>query len=209
MNRTPITPDVRQAVFAAWGGKCAYCRDAPAQEVDHIFPRSQGGPDALENYAPACQRCNRRKSDLLLAEGFLRIIEAQAISRKGKVLEILANPSSASNRARLTRVFTSRQGHRDMVDLIAKSPTAACILHWMIAHSERDNTVLVELASLPTILQCTDRSVRSALKVLTEGDWISLKRQSPKGRPRLYQVNKSVLRTRTPQRAASALEARP
>jgi len=42
--------------------RCIYC-GRPAQQKDHIFPRSRGGPDADWNFAPACANCNNSKSD--------------------------------------------------------------------------------------------------------------------------------------------------
>jgi hypothetical protein len=45
---------------------CEYCR-APEEmfnmefEVDHIFPRSRGGGDTLDNLALCCRHCNSRK----------------------------------------------------------------------------------------------------------------------------------------------------
>ena len=32
---------------------------------DHIYPRSRGGPDSIENSQTMCERCNSRKSDKL------------------------------------------------------------------------------------------------------------------------------------------------
>jgi hypothetical protein len=39
---------------------CAYC-GAAMEELDHIVPRSQGGPDGVSNRTAACSRCNREK----------------------------------------------------------------------------------------------------------------------------------------------------
>ena len=38
-------------------------------EVDHIWPRSEGGTDAFENLAPLCTKCNRIKSDKMTMTG--------------------------------------------------------------------------------------------------------------------------------------------
>ena len=84
-----ITPKVRSAVFKVWGERCAYCRDAPAEHLEHIFPRSKGGPDAIENFAPACASCNLRKRDLELAEGFLQIMAAQARGKSAAIRNLL------------------------------------------------------------------------------------------------------------------------
>lgn len=74
----PITQRLRLALFSAWRHKCAYCLIRPPEHVDHIFPAARGGEDRLENYVAACQTCNSMKSDLFLAEGYLRILQAKA-----------------------------------------------------------------------------------------------------------------------------------
>jgi 5-methylcytosine-specific restriction endonuclease McrA len=61
-----VAEQLRAAVVARAGGRCEYCL-FPEQwnlgefEVDHIVPRSQGGPTALENLALACPLCNSHK----------------------------------------------------------------------------------------------------------------------------------------------------
>jgi len=55
-------------LFAKWGPNCVYCGSQGPIEVDHIIPKSRGGPDAFENYAPACADCNRRKAKKTAAE---------------------------------------------------------------------------------------------------------------------------------------------
>lgn len=40
---------------------CAYC-GAPSEHIDHIVPFSRGGPTDWMNLAPACAKCNYRKS---------------------------------------------------------------------------------------------------------------------------------------------------
>jgi len=70
-----------------WVGKCIFCGRAltiaadgtpgPRVTLEHIWPRSHGGTDALENLALACAGCNhekgvrhdqRRRADPRLAE---------------------------------------------------------------------------------------------------------------------------------------------
>jgi 5-methylcytosine-specific restriction endonuclease McrA len=55
-------PLTRRAVFARDGGRCVYC-GAAATSLDHVVPRSRGGPHAWENVVSACGRCNHLKGD--------------------------------------------------------------------------------------------------------------------------------------------------
>jgi hypothetical protein len=49
-------------------GRCEYCRMHQALQgatfhVEHVIPRSRGGPSTLENLAWACPRCNLQKTN--------------------------------------------------------------------------------------------------------------------------------------------------
>lgn len=66
----------RHEVFEVWEEldcwSCAYC-DSPfgptvVPEVDHVIPLARGGLHEWTNLAPACRTCNRRKSDLDIAD---------------------------------------------------------------------------------------------------------------------------------------------
>lgn len=69
---------VRVEVWKKTNGKCAYCSTGlrhpyedekaeavtkPVMHVDHVMPRSRGGPDHILNYAPSCPPCNMSKSE--------------------------------------------------------------------------------------------------------------------------------------------------
>ena len=60
-------PLTRRAVFARDGGRCQYC-SAPATSLDHVVPRSRGGPHTWENVVSACARCNHVKADRAISE---------------------------------------------------------------------------------------------------------------------------------------------
>jgi hypothetical protein len=51
---------LRAIVLHRDGFKCRYCGDE-ATEADHIWPKSMGGRDQLDNLQALCQPCNRRK----------------------------------------------------------------------------------------------------------------------------------------------------
>jgi 5-methylcytosine-specific restriction endonuclease McrA len=62
----------RRAVFARDGHRCQYCGSA-AENIDHIIPRSKGGPHAWDNVVAACRPCNTRKRDRMLDETGMKL----------------------------------------------------------------------------------------------------------------------------------------
>ena len=62
----------RRAIFARDGHRCQYC-GAQAENIDHIVPRSKGGPHAWDNVVAACRRCNARKRDHMLEETGMKL----------------------------------------------------------------------------------------------------------------------------------------
>lgn len=69
-------PATREAVWAMTNGKCTYCgcqlsrtwaegrsdeMSVSALYIEHVVPRSAGGPDNLANYVPSCHGCNTSK----------------------------------------------------------------------------------------------------------------------------------------------------
>ncbi|MBI4371991.1 MAG: HNH endonuclease [Elusimicrobia bacterium] len=58
----------RHNVFARDRHRCAYCgrRQPPdALDLDHVVPRSRGGPHDWTNVVASCRPCNLRKADRL------------------------------------------------------------------------------------------------------------------------------------------------
>ena len=73
--RVPYTTRValnRRAVFARDNHKCQYCH-APAENIDHVVPRSRGGTHTWDNVVAACKACNARKEDRMLNEINMRL----------------------------------------------------------------------------------------------------------------------------------------
>lgn len=61
-HRRKIT---RRAVFARDNWTCQYCGSRSNLTVDHVIPRSKGGPSSWDNIVASCAPCNRRKGDAL------------------------------------------------------------------------------------------------------------------------------------------------
>ena len=60
-KRKSISKKTRGAVLSKYDGHCAYCGkdlDLKSLRVDHLHPHYLGGEDTLDNYMPACYKCN-------------------------------------------------------------------------------------------------------------------------------------------------------
>ncbi len=79
----------RRAVFARDGWRCVYCR-GPADTLDHVLPRSRGGPHAWDNVVAACARCNHHKGDRTPAEMGWRL-SANPAAPKGAAWRVLGH----------------------------------------------------------------------------------------------------------------------
>lgn len=71
----------RRAVFARDGHRCQYC-GAAAENIDHVVPRSKGGPHTWDNVVAACRPCNTRKEDRLLSETSLTLRRLPVVPRE-------------------------------------------------------------------------------------------------------------------------------
>jgi len=78
-SHSPLT---RRAVFARDGWICQYC-GAPAENLDHVVPRSRGGAHSWDNVVAACRRCNSRKENRLIEDVGLRLARRPAPPRDG------------------------------------------------------------------------------------------------------------------------------
>jgi len=63
---------------------CQYCGKRPGVEdltIDHVLPRSRGGPSSWENCVTACRPCNARKANRLAHELNLTLTRPPAAPR--------------------------------------------------------------------------------------------------------------------------------
>jgi hypothetical protein len=72
LSRSSIPRTLREAVFARDAGRCLYCGLAQLGHgatfhIDHIMPRSKGGPTSLDNLALQCPNCSLHKADKVSA----------------------------------------------------------------------------------------------------------------------------------------------
>ncbi|MEA2475936.1 MAG: hypothetical protein QOF16_80 [Actinomycetota bacterium] len=62
----------RRAVFVRDNFQCQYC-GRPAENVDHVVPKSRGGTHTWDNVVAACRPCNARKENRAPADVGLRL----------------------------------------------------------------------------------------------------------------------------------------
>jgi len=62
---------VRAKIKQKYNGVCAYC-ETPSSSLtlDHVIPKSKGGPTAVYNLTPACYHCNQSKANYDLSEWY-------------------------------------------------------------------------------------------------------------------------------------------
>lgn len=61
-----VPPLSRRELFHRDGGLCLYCGNKlnfREMQIEHIMPRSKGGPHAWTNVVSACEPCNRHKDN--------------------------------------------------------------------------------------------------------------------------------------------------
>lgn len=74
----------RREIFIRDNYTCQYCgRQTRELTIDHVIPRSRGGPHTWDNLVSACRSCNHRKGGKLLAESRLTLKKEPAEPRAG------------------------------------------------------------------------------------------------------------------------------
>jgi 5-methylcytosine-specific restriction endonuclease McrA len=63
--------------------RCQYCgvRGERFLTVDHVVPRSRGGPSTFENLVCACQPCNTRKKNRTPGEANMKLLRAPYVPK--------------------------------------------------------------------------------------------------------------------------------
>jgi 5-methylcytosine-specific restriction endonuclease McrA len=98
----------------AWVGRCLHCnkklvvrddgRAISEATLEHVWPETQGGTNAIENLAVACAGCNREKGTRHDHRGGARLDEVVAVLRARR-LERWRDPADVGMAARLSRVL--------------------------------------------------------------------------------------------------------
>jgi 5-methylcytosine-specific restriction endonuclease McrA len=103
--------------------QCIYCGKKGDLTVEHMIPRSRGGPDHPDNAVWVCSSCNSRKGDRRLYE-FFELENRNKVPRiaEGKYLKLLYQELESKGLLNMGRNNISELC--DMCDLGKKCPKA-------------------------------------------------------------------------------------
>lgn len=68
-----VPPVNRREVLRRDHHSCQYCGSNKRLTLDHVQPRSKGGPHTWDNVVTACEKCNSRKGDRTPAEAGMQL----------------------------------------------------------------------------------------------------------------------------------------
>jgi len=77
-RRVPLN---RRAVFIRDAHRCQYC-NRPAENIDHVIPKAQGGLHVWENVVASCRRCNTKKGGRTPEQAGLVLIQRPRAPRR-------------------------------------------------------------------------------------------------------------------------------
>lgn len=81
----------RRNIYARDRNRCQYCgRHFPTSElsIDHVIPRSQGGPHIWENVVCACTKCNARKGGRTPEQAHMSLTRAPFQPRRNPSVQL-------------------------------------------------------------------------------------------------------------------------
>ncbi|MEM1329076.1 MAG: HNH endonuclease [Planctomycetota bacterium] len=81
----------RRNLFARDRNQCQYCGNRfPTSElsIDHVLPRSQGGPDTWENLVCSCVRCNAKKGGRTPEQARMRLVREPKRPRRNPLISV-------------------------------------------------------------------------------------------------------------------------
>lgn len=94
--------------------------------------------------------------------------------------------------ARGTWVQTERKAHEAWARLVLKNGRAAALLHLLTARMGERNAVVISRATLAALLNCSEATVKRAVRDLRTENWISTVSLGGKGGVNAYVINSQV-----------------
>lgn len=91
-----------------------------------------------------------------------------------------------------TFVQTQREAHLQWGKLAIKKPSAAGVLHQLVALMDRQNAIAISHSLLAKMVGVNERSVRRSIDYLIENHWIQCIQLGKRGTVNVYLVNARV-----------------
>ena len=92
-------PLTRRNVFHRDGHRCQYCGCSSERlSIDHILPRSRGGPHSWDNVTTACLRCNVHKGNRTPREAGMLLARQPRRPLSGPLFEAQRQMASGGHR---------------------------------------------------------------------------------------------------------------
>lgn len=105
--------------------ECGYCGAEGTLQWEHLFPKSRGGPDTIDNLVLSCPRCNQQKGAMNPIEWYdkrglswrhiPRLVMGKCLKlvweeheRQGTLLNIVPPDGKGLNHAEVFKVFENR-----------------------------------------------------------------------------------------------------
>jgi hypothetical protein len=92
-------------------------------------------------------------------------------------------------------VQTERAAHEAWMVLMDRSALAAKLMHLLVSRVGQHNAVVMSQKTMADLLRVTDRSIRTALKVLEADRWIEVRQIGERGTVNAYVLNRNVVWT--------------
>ena len=101
----------RRNLFARDRNRCQYCGCTfPTSElsIEHVIPRTQGGPDTWENLVCSCVRCNARKGGRTPVQAHMKLVREPKRPRRNPMIALrLGHEKYASWKSFLDEAYWS------------------------------------------------------------------------------------------------------
>ncbi|GBQ40831.1 replication/maintenance protein RepL [Komagataeibacter europaeus] len=92
-------------------------------------------------------------------------------------------------------VQTERAAHEAWAALMGQAPQAARLMHLLAARVGNHNAVIISQKTLASLMGVSDRTVRTAVKVLQAGNWLEVRQIGDRGTVNAYVLNDRVIWT--------------
>lgn len=135
-------PTLRNLVWLRDCERCRYC-DKPGDHMDHVWPRSRGGPRTPTNLVCACTSCGSVKGARSPSEAKMKLRELHATHARAPETLWLREPSlqarepTLEERAEFERTAVRERLRQHVYEAPKLGETAEDLRQWMREHDVR------------------------------------------------------------------------